>query len=147
MIIRRIIAVPADTDSIRFEFTRFLDRALAEGWVEMKVRFGFAWSAHPGMGDGTEKMMSPVMLAETVSAAESQNQGKIGSDDLYVTPIALGVEHLFCHDADIHLQGPEESAYIESEAARFSALGWKVYDSRTSPGKMEFLKVARFAPE
>jgi hypothetical protein len=144
MKMRRIIAVPSHAEAVRSEFKRFLDEASLENWVELKVRFGFAWNARPDRGDGAEIIMSPAILAETVAAAESQKEGRIGSDDLFVTPAALGVEHLFCHDADIHLEGPESSEYLESAACRFASLGWAVYDTRKAPGETAYARTSRF---
>ena len=146
MITRRIIAVPATAEAVRFEFERFLDRASAESWEDLKVRFCFAWKARLDPGGDLEQIMSPDNLSEKVAAAESRGEGRIGSDNLYVTPLALGVEHLFCHDADIHLEGPEGSEYLESEASRFASLGWTVYHGRKSSEESKYLKMSRFTP-
>jgi hypothetical protein len=147
MITRRLIAVPVDPAEIRSEFQRFLDQAKSNGWTELKVRFGFAWETPAERDSGLEEILTPAELAERVDAAESVGQGRIGEDDLYLTSAANGVEHLFCHDADIHLTGPEDSEYLESEGTRYAFLGWVVYESIKSGEEAIFGKVRRFKPQ
>lgn len=147
MITRKLIAVPVDPAEIRSEFQRFLDQAKSNGWMELKVRFGFAWETPADRERGLEEILTPMELGERVDAAESAGKGRIGEDDLYLTPVANGVEHLFCHDADIHLTGPGNSVYLESEATRFASLGWVVYESCKSGEETFFGKVHRFKPQ
>jgi hypothetical protein len=147
MITHKLIAVPVDPAEIRSEFQRFLDQAKSNGWTELKVRFGFAWETPGERDSGLEEVLTPVELEERVDAAESDGKGRIGEDDLYLTPVANGVEHLFCHDADIHLTGPGNSVYLQSEATRYASLGWVVYESIKSGEETIFGKVHRFKPQ
>jgi hypothetical protein len=135
MITLEIAARPETADAVRREFYAFLERAKSQGWLELKVLFGFAWGNYIYEKDWIEEIMNPDQLAERVATAESARDGMIGSDDLYVTPLALGVKHTFCHEADIHLEGPVDSDYIASEAARLEALGWNIYERIKTPNK------------
>lgn len=146
MITRRLIVVPVDPAEIRSEFCRFLSQARNSGWTGLRVRFGFAWEETAEGNGNIEETMTPDELAERVDFAEAAGRGKLGEDDLYVTPLATGVEHLFCHDADIHLRGPGDSGYLESEATRYASLGWTVYESVKSEGENCHGKVQRFEP-
>ena len=113
--ILEIVSRPKSSKEIRIEFERFIERAQKEHWNELKVLFGFAWGNYIYEGDWTEEIMSPNKLARKVREAEENEDGEIGSDDLIVTPVGLGVEHIFCHEADIHLEGSLDSEYIQRE--------------------------------
>ena len=141
-----IAARPSDADEVRREFISFIDRAKSKGWSELRVLFGFAWGNYIYEKDWIEEIMTPDQLSERVAAAESARDGKIGSDDLYVTPLAIGVQHTFCHEADIHLEGPDNSDYIASEAARFCSLGCDVYERIKTPNKAVDSTATRVTP-
>lgn len=141
-----IAARPGTAEEVRREFQFFLDRAKLQGWKDLKVLFGFAWGNYIYEKDWIEEIMTPERLAERVAAAESAKDGKIGADDLYVTPLAIGVQHTFCHEADIHLEGPEDSEYISSEAARFGSLGWDVYERTKTPNRAVDSTATRVTP-
>ena len=132
MAVLKIVARPQNADDVRREFQKFLERAKAQNWTELKVLFGFAWGNTIYENDWLEEIMTPDELAARVSKVELSKDGRIGSDDLYVTPIALGIEHTFCHESDIHLEGSEDSEYIQSELKRFESLGWEIYKTTKS---------------
>jgi len=146
MITLEISARPSSTEDVREEFSRFLDYAKAQGWTELRVLFGFAWGSYIYEKDWIEEIMTPEELAARVAKAELAKDGKIGSDDLYVTPLALGIEHTFCHEADIHLEGPEDSEYIAAEAKRFESLGWTVYERTKIPNNAIHRTPTRVTP-
>ncbi len=141
-----IAARPASAEDVRREFQFFMDRAKLQGWKDLKVLFGFAWGNYIYEKDWIEEIMTPEQLSERVAAAEFARDGKIGSDDLYVTPLAIGVQHTFCHEADVHLEGPEGSDYISSEAARYESLGWDVYERTKTPNKAVDSTATRVTP-
>lgn len=146
MRMRTIIARPKGGEEVRKEFLRFLDLAASEGWTELEVSFGYAWTCELPGAASLGQRMTPAKLAETVASAEAGNQGRVGEDDLTVTPLTLGVTHLFCHEADIHLEGPEDSAYLESEAERFFAMGWTVHEALKSSEDPHYRKVRDYKP-
>lgn len=138
-----LIVQPKDPAEVRGEYLRFLDEAKARGWMELKVRFGFAWGSVASRREATEEILTPDALAERVMRAEANGEGSIGSDDLHVTPLALGVRVTFCHESDIHLEGPVDSAFLAAEAGRYAALGWKVH---RCGAKVKGVKVRRSEP-
>jgi hypothetical protein len=125
----QIVALPESVDDLRNEFRAFIDRAKVERWNELNVLFGFAWGNYIYEKDWIEEIMTPVDLADRVARLEAANDGAIGSDDLFVTPLRLGVKYTFCHEADIHLEGPLESDYIAAESMRLKSLGWTICET------------------
>jgi hypothetical protein len=122
-----VIVRPKTREDVRREFSRFLERARSAGWAELKVLFGFAWGNDVYTGDWIEEILTPDQLLQRVEAAEQKGYGRIGGDDLFVTPIVTGVQHTFCHESDIHLEAADNDAYIASEVLRFRDMGWELH--------------------
>lgn len=70
-----------------------------------------------------------------IRSAERNNDGSISEDDLYVTVLATGVEHTFCHENDIHLKGELEDEYMRTEVTRYQENGWEVHERVTKNGE------------
>ncbi|MGI9243343.1 MAG: hypothetical protein ACR2RV_21270 [Verrucomicrobiales bacterium] len=127
-VVREIIVRPDDGGDIRSEFDRFLSMAKDQGWDQLEVLFGFAWGSDAYEGNWIEEEFSPDGLKARVRELEADGCGEISSDDLFVTVPALGVQYKFCHENDLHLEGPPDSVHLEHEAAHFRALGRAVID-------------------
>lgn len=124
-----IIARPKSADLVRKEFDAFLARAEKENWTELNVTFGFAWGNYLYERDWLEELFNANELREKVKEAEENGDGAIGSDDLYVTPVGIGVEYTFCHEADIHLEGSQDSEFLKNEKERYQSMGWDIYET------------------
>jgi hypothetical protein len=132
---REIIVRPKDGDDIRCEFDRFLSTARSRGWNELKILFGFAWGNYAYENDWIEEVVSPDGLETRVRELEEKGDGSIGEDDLFVTVLAIGIQHTFCHENDIHIEGPHDDPYIDEEAGRYQSLGWELHDRTKEANK------------
>lgn len=129
------MARPPQNIDIRSEFSRFLSQATEQGWEEFKVLFGFAWGNYLYEDGWLEEVISLDELDSRVQAAEKSDHGSIGDDDLFITVVATGVEHTFCHENDIHLKGKAHDKYMLTEVTRYQEMGWQVYERRNESGE------------
>lgn len=125
---REIIARPKDGDDIRDEFFRFLEEADEKKWGSLGVLFGFAWGNYAYVDNWIEEELNVDELRLRVQELEGRGDGSISEDDLFVTVGATGIQHTFCHENDIHIEGALENDCLTEEAARFRSLGWGVHD-------------------
>ena len=129
---REFVIIPKEGDSIRPEFDRFLEAARERGWDQFNVLFGFAWGNYVYEHNWIAKVISLDDLKSKVTALEHKNDGSIGDDDLFVTVEKTGVQHTFCHENDIHLEGRPDDEYLTAEVARYRHLGWEVHERTNS---------------
>jgi len=120
-----VIGYPDSVEKLRAEFLAFIETAKREEWHELEVKFyleffqELRWEV---------TVMSPDELLARVLEVERNHTGRIGSDDLWVTPLATGIEHFFYHENGFEFIRPVGSEYIRSEGLRLKTMGWKVWE-------------------
>lgn len=124
-----IIATPKTMEEIRPEFERFVKLATDNNWTELDVLFTAGWEfIYEEVKPTPKKIMTPQELLELLLEVESKNYGKLGDDDIFIKPIGTTIQLKFCHEADIHIEGPVDSEFIRDEKKRFESMGWDVYE-------------------
>lgn len=121
-----IIARPKSQDEFVAEFDRFLVQAKESGEGKIATMFGFAWGNFMYERDWLEEELTPEEIREKVSEAEREGFGCIGNSDLYLTKSSSGLRYTFCHEADIHIEGPLDSEHMKIEKERYLNLEWDV---------------------
>lgn len=120
-----IIVTPDTIEEIRDEFNRFIEFANNKKLLELEVYFGFAWRGFPSENS---EFLTPDELRARVIEEEKLTDRKLGENDIFITPKNFDVEFTFCHETDIHLEGPPDSKFIQDEKVRYKSLGWKIYE-------------------
>ena len=118
---------PPDVEAVRKDFEEFLVQLESTPSEKVVVLFGFAWANEIYEHDWLDLHLTGSELRARVAEAEAAGLGSIGSDDLFITLPALGVERLYCHEADIHVIAADpRHPYVETERQRWLELGWQV---------------------
>ncbi len=120
-----IIVTPDSIEEIREEFNGFIEFANNNKLLELDVYFGFAWQGFPRENS---EILTPDELQVRVKEEEKIIERKLGEDDIFITPKNFDVQFTFCHETDIHLEGPPDSKFIQKEKERYKSLGWNVYE-------------------
>lgn len=121
------IGIPPNVEAVRRDFDDFVTELESMPSEKVRVLFGFAWGNEIYERDWLELNLTGNELRARVSEAEAAGLGKIGSDDIYITLPALGVERQYCHEADIHVTAADaKHPYVVAERQRWLDKGWKV---------------------
>lgn len=121
------IGRPPDSKAVREDFEKFVTQLESTPSETVYVVFGFAWGNEVYKHDWLELALTGNELRTRVAEAEAEGLGAIGSDDLYIKIPVLGVERLYCHEADIHVTSADpEHPYVSAERQRWLDRGWEV---------------------
>lgn len=123
-----LVGRPSSKDAMRADFDEFVTQLEFDPEHRITVVFGFAWGNSIYEGDWLDLELSGSELRERVAAAEASKLGKIGDDDLFIRLPSLGIERLYCHEADIHINGGRvDHPYVDDQRQKWIDRGWMVH--------------------
>ena len=118
---------PPDPQGVREDFEEFVTQLESTPAERVVVLFGYAWGNEIYEGDWLELHLTGQELRARVAEVEAAGLGQIGSDDLFITLPALGVERQYCHEEDIHVTAADaEHPYVEAQRQTWLDRGWQV---------------------
>jgi hypothetical protein len=123
MAAHRIITKTLDVTRLREELSYLAHFFQIQGSVACKVVFGFAWGNEYYAGDWVPEDTPIRELEAKITSVEASGLGALARDDLYVT--IAGVEFLFCHEGDIHLEFDASRDVAEHFFERWRDLGYR----------------------
>jgi|SRR5882724_3900794 len=125
----QIIGRPPKKEDVREHFFSFLRQLEDEGVPEVKIMFGFAWGNYIYERDWLCELCSPAEARSRVEDQERKKNGKIGSDDFYISIPGTNYERTYCHEADIHFSSDEPNPIFQITKEEWKRLGWKVFEN------------------
>lgn len=103
-----------ELDVLWKQLRSFLSILKNNGIREVDILFGSAWGNFIYPGVNWEYIRLPVEQVESrIIEEEEKENGKFGSDDLFLTHPDISFEIQFCHEADIHLWYEEITPLLE----------------------------------
>jgi hypothetical protein len=96
-----IVTGPVEAAQLYEELGHVAHYFKAVGHDACKTVLGFAWGNEYYAGDWLKEVTPLQDLTSKIQGVERSGLGRIGSDDLLVC--VAGLEFLFCHEGDIHL--------------------------------------------
>ncbi len=121
-----IITKSLSRQQMLVEFDHFISKIKEMSNDKIHVLFSFAWgvAAYGENSDWIIQTMSEKDLLTKISKLENQNEGSIGTDDLYLTYEGSTFEIQFCHESDVHIWFNESNEFIDQSNERWKDLGY-----------------------
>ena len=134
---REILTHPIGPFQVKEELEFLVEYFREIGYDECEAYFGFAWgNEYYSNGEWTPIRIPLDRLASQVRRVETGGLGMLGSDDLFVSFPALGLEFRFCNDSDLHMAFEHPNETTEFFYQRWKALGFSPAEwEKTSDGK------------
>lgn len=118
-----IVTAPVGAAQLFEELDHMANHFKTQGHTSCATVLGFAWGNQYYPGDWLQEETPLEDLAAKIRRIELSGLGRIGSDDLYV--YVAGVEFLFCHEGDIHLEFEVPSEVTTHFFGRWRDLGYR----------------------
>jgi len=122
---RQIVTKELPSEVIWQELHAVLAAFESRGYKEAEILFGWAWGNHVYPTKDWEYFRLPLPEIELRIKQEEANQnGKLGSDDLYLRQSDLPFEVQFCHESDIHIWFESPFPLIDVLTSDWKAKGY-----------------------
>lgn len=124
MMNRELVTDPLGVDDLWSDLRANIDWLSKHGVAEVLVMFGFSWGKHIYDKEWVDLPIAVADLEQRVRAAEAQNFGRLGRDNLYLSIPQYEARLYYSYESDIHLSHAEDNPLVVAVRARWMADQW-----------------------
>lgn len=124
MMNRELVTDPLGAEDLWEDLRIMIEWLHHQGIPEVVVLFGFSWGKHIYEKEWVDMPVAVAELESKVRNAETQNFGRLGRDNLYITLPTFEARVHYSYESDIHLSHAEDNAFVVAVRERWMANQW-----------------------